>query len=496
MADTQIGKLLGGRYRVDSLIEETAVADLYRGTNTIVDREVTIKIVSPRPADFKQEIFDEARSVSRISHPNILSVIDLGKDVDGTLYVIYEGFAGESLRSAFAHDGQFAVERAIGIVRQTASALVAAYPQRPTFGGLKTENILLAAGDDVDGQVKILNFFSVDTFNRPNRDAVFVPTVEDMNFAAPELIAGNEADERSDVYMLGSLLFRLLAGDIPFPGGSIPEATNKIANDPPPPMASFRTDLPEDLERVVLTAMAKNPEMRYQTVAEFSNELERFVSTSSEAAAATADAPRHDIWKTAFVVLAGISLLTIALIYATSVKQTNPTTQLLPDANGQPVQPINPATGIQEQNLANMQGMSAETFANSNMTVPPGTLPGGDGYDPWKNGVQPPAGAPKIGPGGQVVTIDPNNPSPFMTNDGPCIPQPSGILLCPAPANKAVKPTPTPKPNAANANVQIVPTPSPKPAVKPSPTVEKTPAKPAPTQKPLLSGKPKNGDEL
>jgi len=235
--------------------------------------------------------------------------------------------------------------------------------------------------------------------------------------------------------------------------------------------------------------MSKNPEMRYQTVAEFSNELEGFVSLRAVDAEPQVETQKHDIWKTAFVVLAGISLLTVALIYATSVKQTDPTTQLQPDANGQPVQPINPATGVQEQALANMQTMSTEV-TNSNMAVPPGTLPGGDGYDPWKNGGQPPPGAPK---GGQTVTIDPNNPSVFMPPEG-CIPQPSGILLCPAPVNKAVKPTPTPRPNA-NANVQASPTP--KPEMKPTP-VEKpvtrpTPAKPQTTSP---SGKPKNGNDL
>jgi serine/threonine-protein kinase len=299
---------------------------------------------------------------------------------------------------------------------------------------------------------------------------------------------GETAAESADVYSLGALLYRLLAGEVPFVAETPEEATRKFIEEPPPPMSSFREDFQPDLERVILTAMAKNPEMRYQTVSEFSGELSRFAGDAEMAAAA---APKHDIWKTAFVVLAGISLLAVAFIYATSVKQTNPTTRLQPDANGQPVQPINPATGIPEQNLASMPGMVE--MSNTNMAVPPGTVPGGDGYDPWKNGGRPPVGAP-LGPGGQVVTIDPNNPSPFMSNDGPCIPQPSGIVLCPVPANKAVKPTPTPKNPAANTNVQTVPGPTPtKPEVKTSPTVEKNPARPTrPTPTPP---KPKNAEE-
>ncbi|MEP6849208.1 MAG: protein kinase [Acidobacteriota bacterium] len=488
MAEGHIGKILGGRYRIDSLIESTELAELYRGTNTTVDREVTIKVVSPRLSDFKNEIFEEARKISRISHPNVLSVMDLGEDSDGTVFVVYEAFEGSSLSSAVRNEGQFTVERSINIVRQTAAALIAVAPTRDVHGSLKPENIVLGSAGET---AKVLNFFRPDTFNRPNRDALFVPSVEDANYFAPELILGTAADERSDVYTLGVLLFRTLTGEIPFAAASMPEVVGKINNDPPPPMSSFRTDLPADLERVILTAMAKNPEMRYQMVAEFSEELAKFASGSNVVAAAPTGSSAHDIWKTAFVVLAAVSLLTVALIYATSVKSNEPTTQLQADANGQPVQPIGPATGVAEQNLASMQDPSADPMSNSNMALPPGTLPGGDGYDPWKNGGKPPPGAPS---GGQVVTIDPNNPSPFMTNDGPCIPQPSGIVLCPAPVNRAVKPTPTPRPSAANANV--APKTTPTPDAKPTPAVTKTPVKPAPTPKPGQSGKPRNGDDL
>jgi hypothetical protein len=230
--------------------------------------------------------------------------------------------------------------------------------------------------------------------------------------------------------------------------------------------------------------------MRYQTITEFAQQLDR-VSQAPVAAAAQGN---NNLWKTAFIVLAGIAILAAALIYATSVKQTDPKTQLQPDANGLPVQPINPATGAQEQALANMAGMPAEVIANSNMAMP-GTVPGGDGYDPCKNGGQPPAGAPNIGPGGQVITIDPNSPSQFMPAEG-CVMQPSGILLCPAPlnANAAKKPTPTPK-NNANANVQASPTPKTTPETKPTPAAEKTPTKPATQKTPTAKPSPgKSGD--
>jgi hypothetical protein len=220
--------------------------------------------------------------------------------------------------------------------------------------------------------------------------------------------------------------------------------------------------------------------MRYQKVTEFADAVGAGAAT---AAAAALPNKKHELWKTAVVVVFGTILLASALIYASYTKQTNPTTQLQPDANGLPVQPINPATGAQELSLANLPSFDANS--NSNMAVPPGTIPGGDNYDPWKNGGMPPPGAPKIGPGGQVITIDPNNPSQFMPPEAGCVMQPSGILLCPVPLTNTARPTPTPKTGTANANAAI-------PAnAKPSPETRATPTANTQSQPPKTSATPK-----
>lgn len=195
---------------------------------------------------------------------------------------------------------------------------------------------------------------------------------------------------------------------------------------------------------------------------------------------------KQDPWKTAFIVLIGIVLLSAVLIYSTSSRRTEPTTALQTDANGQPVQPLNPATGVEEERLA---AMPADSYANANISTQPGQLPGGDGYNPWANGGKPPPGAP-VGPGGGYVTIPNSGGSQFMPPD--CILQPSGIYLCPVPvnANTAVKPTPTPR--NANANVQASPTPgtgttprtTPTPATPRATPTPRTRNTPAPTKSP------------
>ena len=205
---------------------------------------------------------------------------------------------------------------------------------------------------------------------------------------------------------------------------------------------------------------------------------------------------KQDPWKTAFIVLIGIVMLSAVLIYSTSSKRTEPTTVLQTDANGQPVQPLNPASGIEEERLAALAPDSITS--NSNLATQAGQLPGGDGYDPWANGGKPPTGGPVV-PGGGYVTIPNGGSSQFMPPD--CIMQPSGIFLCPVPANAnaAVKPTPTPRGTPPNANVQPSPTPvtggSPRPTptpigAKPTPTprtkVTPAAARPNPTRSPEL----------
>jgi hypothetical protein len=277
-----------------------------------------------------------------------------------------------------------------------------------------------------------------------------------------------------------------------------------------------------------MTALAKNPDSRYQTANDFAAALNRITVETSNAVekipqqdfqhpialAATAaadDGAQNNLWKTAFIVLSGIAVMSLLFIYITDVKRTDPPTQLMTDANGQPVQPVNPATGTSEQSLSNMGAYAPEMFGNSNMMLPgggsgaagsmPQTMPGGDGYDPWARGGTPPAGAPPSGayvpfvppPTGQYYDGNLNPNSPFMTPDG------NTYILVPKNANANVNTQPPKKaPGAgANTNTQTTPgTAKPTPAASPAANTA-APATPAenkpgakPTPKPTAA--PKN----
>lgn len=462
-----LGKLIADKYRVDELIGESSFGLLYRGTNTLLDKSVAIGIAP----EGGERFLDRAKSAAKISHPNLLSLNDLGTDQDGTKYAVYEAAPSELLADGLAREGQLPFEMAIDIARQIGAGLSAAHAGGLVHGDLSPSSVVVSSAEPGRVGAKVFGFGADNALHEGLTDPAR------FAYLAPEQCSGAEqADNRGDIYSLGVILYQALAGSTPFQGETASELMMRQIEEPPPPLSSFRDDLPAWLEPVILQAMAKNPEARYQTVDAFVNDLTN-ASAIPSAVAASADAG-NNLWKTAFVVLAGISLLTVGLIYLTYSRRTDPTTALQPDANGMPVQPINPATGVEEQNLSSLPPEFSYD-ANTNTMVPSGAVPG-DAGNPWLNGNNPPPGGPPIGPGGSVIQV-PGGNSPFM-NDPNCVPQPSGIMLCTVPVSPTPAPKVSPTPRTpANTNTNTQPAGTPAPRSTPTPRPANTPAKPAST---------------
>jgi serine/threonine protein kinase len=494
MIDQFVGKTLAEKYRIDTELRETDLGKIYHGTHLLMDKRVTIKILSPALAvdeSIVKQFSAEARNISNISHPAILNVTDFGSDTDGTVFIVFDDADGESLKKKIRNEEEFSVPRAVNIVKQIAAALSAAHFKHTIHHGLNSDNILVSEND----AVKVLDFGVVKS-DETSDDKDFS---EQIQYLSPEQCAdSSEADERSDIYSLGVIFYEMLAGEVPFKAENTSELMLKHAQEPPPPLSSFRQDLPPEIEPIILQMLAKNPEMRHQNAAELIDDLNRASRNIGETktSAATAGSP-NNIWKTAFVVLAGISLLSVSLIWATSSKTTDPST-LQADANSMPVQPINPATGMNEAGMSNIVAFQNNDLSNSNvMLVAPDTLTGGGtnpNWDPKQWGQGNPI--PNFPQGGQL--IDPNNPnSPFVQDDTNTIYRDKDgnlFVIIPQPSSSDVntKSTPTPKPTKS-PDQNVTPTPevvkSPKPQTTPTPNSTEKPTE-KPTEQPKTEKTP------
>lgn len=472
MNESNVGTMIAEKYRLESMVRESAHGDLYYARHEITGERLLLSVLPQAVAideRWSRPFLDAAKAVAGVDAATVLKVVDLGTDRSGAAFVAYEGFAGVPLTEKITDIGKTDERRAVRIALQIADAVAAANDNMLVHGRLSPDHVLIA---DESGreQVKVVGF-SADKFES-SRGA-------DARYLAPELKNEYPAvSDSSDTFSIGALLYEMLTGTTPFDGN--------VIDDEAAPLNIFRADIDTKLEPIVMTAIASDPEQRYPSAAALAQDLRLYLGESADkAVAASAGAGSGDIWKTAFLVLAGMLVLGGGFIYATYYRGTDPTIELVADEGSLPVQPIGPATGAQEESLSQLPALTdAELLAatTATMELPPGTLPGGDGYNPWANGGAPPPGAPPSGsqippyyiPPGQTVTIDPAGGSQFMPNE-------SGVILVPVPAN-------TPQRTLSNQR----PTEDDEPTESTAPAANTSTPRAAPTPKPLATPPPRN----
>lgn len=265
------GTLLGGRYRVLEQLGAGGMGVVYEATRTdLADMVVAIKILRPdlrSNPDILARFRQEAETVARLSHQNIVRVIDYGASDDGPAYMVMERLFGRSLGDLITDEGPLSIGRTVFVAAQTLFALEAAHAQGVVHRDLKPENIFLTTISGVKDIVRVLDFGVAKVIDS-DRSLKLTQTGVLMGtplYLAPEQARGESADARSDLYSVGSIIYEALSGHTPFKASNYHALLSMIQRDTPPPLRRFRPELPAELLDVVDKALRKNPEERFDS---------------------------------------------------------------------------------------------------------------------------------------------------------------------------------------------------------------------------------------
>jgi eukaryotic-like serine/threonine-protein kinase len=272
-------------YRIIKEIGKGGMGVVYLAEDTVLGRQVAIKTLTEVNGagnqNFRTRFLREARAVSALSHPHIATIHDYGETPEGQPYIVMEFIRGETLADLILKES-LTIPRALEIIGEVAEALGEAHAHGIIHRDIKPSNIAI----NHRGEVKVLDFGLAkqidpgiaDSFdperqtllNTQTREGVIVGT---PMYLSPEQALGLEVDARSDLFSLGGVLYECLAGKPPFFGGSPMEICAKVIRDDPPPPSQVNSDVPPELDRIVLKALGKKPDQRYQTAGELFADL-------------------------------------------------------------------------------------------------------------------------------------------------------------------------------------------------------------------------------
>lgn len=270
------GKILG-RYKIVRQLGTGGMGEVYLAEDNQLDRKVAIKVLNKRfsfnSANI-QRFIREAKAASALNHPNILVIHEIGES-DNAKYIVSEYVAGRTLREVLKHS-RIEVSVVLDIAIQVAGALSEAHGERIIHRDIKPENIVVRP----DGYVKVLDFglaklmgggpalsgsgHTAETHNK-TAEGLILGTV---NYMSPEQAKGEQVDERTDIFSLGSLLYEMITGCTPFEGGSLSETFANLIKVEPPPLSRHGEDIPDELQRIVSKLLQKDKDKRYQTMSD------------------------------------------------------------------------------------------------------------------------------------------------------------------------------------------------------------------------------------
>jgi serine/threonine-protein kinase len=289
--------VLSGRYRLESKLGSGGMSTVYLAQDEVLDRPVALKLLHQEISDDAAQLERfrrEARAAARLSHPNLVGVIDAGED-QGRPYIVFEYIEGDTLKRWIEAEGGLPVDEAVAYAIEIGRGLTAAHARKLVHRDVKPQNVLI----DPDGRAKVTDFGIARSLEAKGLTATG-RVLGTTDYVSPEQAMGEDVDERSDVYSLGVVLYEMLTGEVPFEAETQVGVAMKHVNEPMPDVQVKRPDVSAALALVIDKATTKDPRDRYGSVAEMVRDLEatleveaaRRGGTSGEATSVLDSVPR------------------------------------------------------------------------------------------------------------------------------------------------------------------------------------------------------------
>ena len=280
----RVGEVLASKYRLDALLGSGGMGQVYRAVNLDVGRAVAIKVLHVEYAQNSQVVerfLREARAANLVRHPNVVDVLDIGRESDGTPFIVQELLEGEDLAHLVERrGGKLPLQEVIEILGPVIDAVGEAHAHGVIHRDIKPDNVFLAKGR-LAPVPKLLDF-GISKVSMPDQLVTEVGVMMGTPaYMPPEQVEGaRAADPRSDVWALGVMLFELIAGRMPFEAASAPALFYAIATEDAPTLLEVGAQVPPELSRLVARCLRRLPDERYPSAAELARDLRHFASGS------------------------------------------------------------------------------------------------------------------------------------------------------------------------------------------------------------------------
>ena len=264
------GQKINDRYQIIRSIGEGGMANVYLAHDTILDRNVAVKILRGDLAQdekFVKKFQREANAAATIIHPNVVEMYDVGKD-DDNYFIVMEYIDGQTLKNLIKKRGALTLPEVIDIMLQLTSAIECAHDKYIIHRDIKPQNILMLD----DGTIKVTDFGIATAINAQELTQTN-SVMGSVHYLPPEMANGSGSTIRSDIYSMGILMFELLTGKVPFKGDNAVEVAIKQLKEPIPSVTKINPEIPQSVENIILACCAKNPKNRYKNVTEMRNDL-------------------------------------------------------------------------------------------------------------------------------------------------------------------------------------------------------------------------------